>query len=96
MIPCAVWQALARACHSCHGAVPANGAPMSLIAQSDFQRMTIVRPRPPIYEVARMRVDGSRLPLMPPDGMITAEDKKTVLDWLNSSAPAATSGDACR
>ena len=95
MIPCNAWQALARACHSCHGEKPTNGAPMSLTALSDFQRKTIVKPNPIISDVARMRIDGTRLPLMPPDGKITPEDKKTLLDWLNGGAPAATSGNAC-
>lgn len=88
--------ALATNCHSCHGPVPANGAPMSLTTWDDFQRPSIVRPKPPMHEVARMRIDGSRQPLMPPGGTISDADKKTLLDWLTAGALAADSGSACR
>lgn len=94
-LPCAVYMALAHACYRCHGEVPANGAPMSLTTWEDFQRRTIVRPKPLMYEAARMRIDGSRQPLMPPGGAITAADKKVLLDWLSSGAPAADSGGSC-
>lgn len=95
MLPCTVFMALANACHRCHGQEPANGAPMSLIAFEDFQRRSIVKPRPLIYEAALMRMNGTAIPVMPPGGMITAEDKKTLLDWLGSGAPAANGGNAC-
>jgi hypothetical protein len=68
---------------------------MSLIAWEDFQRNSIVKPRPPMHEVARKRVDGTRLPLMPPGGVIATEDKQTLIDWLSQGAPAANGDDAC-
>ena len=95
-IPCPVIEALTNACYRCHGPMPINGAPMALTAWEDFQRNSIVKPKPPLYEVARMRIDGSRMPLMPPGGAIAPEDKKTLLDWLGNKAPAATTDEPCR
>jgi hypothetical protein len=94
-LPCTVAEALARACHKCHGPKPANGAPMSLVVPADFQRLRITKPRIPNYQNALMRLDGSAQPQMPPTGSeITNEDKTTLIDWLSSGAPAASSSAA--
>lgn len=94
MLPCAVNKALDNACHRCHGVAPANGAPMSLVVLDDFHRNSIVKPQLPIYQKALKRMDGSASPVMPPGGMITDADKKTLIDWLTAGALAATSSDA--
>lgn len=93
-IPCPVFTALARSCHSCHGEVPANGAPMALVKTADFEALSVGKPKIPKYDLALMRMDGSRRPPMPPaTSAITDEDKTTIMDWLKAKAPAA-SGDA--
>jgi hypothetical protein len=95
MVPCEVTKALANACHRCHGPVPINGAPMPLVVMEDFHVLSVGgMPKIPKYQVALMRMDGRRGPPMPPaTSPITDEDKKTLIDWFSSGAPAAT-GDA--
>jgi hypothetical protein len=96
-VPCDVFKALASSCHRCHGRVPANGAPMSLVELPDFQVLTIQTPKIPKYQQARERMDGSKSPSMPPPGSpITDVDKTTLIDWLGKGAPAADGGmDSC-
>jgi hypothetical protein len=86
-----VSKALANACHKCHGPVPANGAPMSLVTLDDFQALTVGgRPRIPKYQAALMRMNGTKNPPMPPASTpISDADKKTLIDWLSQDAPAA-------
>jgi len=89
VVPCEVSAALANACHVCHGRVPANGAPMSLVEPADFQRLRIVRPRISFAEAALMRMNGTKSPPMPPaEYPISEEDKTTLIDWLGQGAPA--------
>lgn len=93
-VPCDVSKALAAGCHRCHGTVPANGAPMSLVTLEDFQSLTVGgKPRVPKWQAALNRMNGTKSPPMPPaTSPITDEDKQTLIDWLGEEAPA---GDAC-
>jgi hypothetical protein len=93
-VPCEVSKALAASCHRCHGSVPANGAPMSLVTLADFQSLTISgRPRVPKYEAALARMNGTKRPQMPPvNSPITDEDKQLLIDWLSDGAPAGDAG----
>ena len=93
-VPCEVSKALAAACQRCHGTVPANGAPMSLVTLEDFQTLTVGgKPRVPKWQAALNRMNGTKSPPMPPaTSPITDEDKQTLIDWLGDEAPA---GDAC-
>jgi hypothetical protein len=93
-----VSRALERNCHLCHGTVPANGAPMSLVTLEDFHGMSLSsrsKPSIPKYEQALMRMDGSRNPPMPPARVaITEADKTLLIDWLGNGALAATGEEA--
>jgi hypothetical protein len=94
-IPCDAFKALQNSCHRCHGEVPANGAPMSLVKTADFQVLTVQTPKIPKYQQARERIDGTKNPRMPPPGSpITDADKQTLIDWLGKGAPAAEGGAA--
>jgi len=93
-VPCEVSKALAASCQRCHGSVPANGAPMSLVTLADFEALTVGgKPRVPKWQAALNRMNGTRSPPMPPaTSPITDEDRQTLIDWLGEEAPA---GDAC-
>ena len=95
-VPCEVSRALANGCHRCHGPVPANGAPMSLVTLEDFQALSVGgKPRVPKYQVALARMNGSKSPPMPPaTSPISDEDKQTLIDWLSEGAPAGDA-DSC-
>jgi hypothetical protein len=95
-VPCEVSKALAAACHRCHGVVPVNGAPMSLVTLEDFQILTVGgKPRVPKYEAALARMNGTKGPPMPPaTSPITEQDKQTLIDWLSQGAPAGDA-DSC-
>jgi hypothetical protein len=68
---------------------------MALVKTADFQVLSVGKPKIPKYELARMRIDGSRRPPMPPDGWpLTDPDKQTLIEWLSAGAPAATGEDA--
>jgi len=93
-VPCEVSKALAAACQRCHGTVPANGAPMSLVTLEDFQVLTVGgKPRVPKWQAALNCMNGTKGPPMPPaTSPITDEQKQTLIDWLGDEAPA---GAAC-
>jgi uncharacterized membrane protein len=72
-------------CGSCHGAVPANGAPRSLASYSDLTVMTGAGE--PVYQVVARRVmDGT----MPPPGQpdLTEAEISALAAWAAKGAPA--------
>jgi hypothetical protein len=92
-LPCAVAQVLAAKCRTCHRRPPLFGAPMPLLTLSDTRA-----PAPSgqglVWESMRTKVTkGLMPPPTTPTGPLTAAEKATLLDWLNSGAPAGA--DAC-
>lgn len=63
---------------------------MPLVTLQDFQNLSVGgNPKVPKYELALMRMNGSKGPPMPPaTSPITDEDKQTLIDWLSDGAPA--------
>lgn len=71
---------------------------MPLVTLQDFMVLSVGgKPRVPKYQLALARMDGSKGPPMPPaTSPISEADKKTLIDWLSSGAPAARSdASAC-
>jgi hypothetical protein len=94
-LPCAVSKALVKNCQSCHGAQLVGGAPMSLVTFADFKKPAVTKPLLTVQQLALMRINDTAAP-MPPGGVIAADDKKTLSDWLTAGAPAAASSeDTC-
>jgi hypothetical protein len=93
-LPCSVTKALVTNCQKCHGAQLVGGAPMSLLTYADFKKMAVTKPALTVQALALMRLNDAAAP-MPPGGMISAEDKKTLTDWLSAGAPTAATGDTC-
>lgn len=99
-IPCEVAMVVIEACHRCHGAMKAFGAPMSLATLADFQRdyavvttKQLVGRSLEMYELARIRINRemgtSPMPQGPP---LTAEELTLLNTWLTNGAPG---GAAC-
>ena len=73
-------------CQACHGAVPAAGAPMSLVTPADFQGMGVVTADKDILTLVGLRIRASERP-MPPDGSLSEEEKAAIEQWINNGAP---------
>jgi hypothetical protein len=94
-LPCAVSKTLVSKCQSCHGAMLVGGAPMSLVTFADFKKPAVTQPTLTVGQLALMRLNDTAKP-MPPGGTISADEKKTLTDWLSAGAPAAAaSEDTC-
>jgi hypothetical protein len=94
-MPCAISKALASNCQKCHGSTPSFGAPMPLAQMSDFHKASTSDETQQIYQLAQQRLNDTAKP-MPPGGMISAEDKKALNDWLAAGAlPSANTESDC-
>ena len=92
-IPCAVATVLAERCLFCHGDTPL-GAPFSLTLAEDFQGESYSDPDRTMTQVTSERVNAEEGRRMPPAalGDLTAEELKTLNDWLEDGAK---SGAGC-
>jgi hypothetical protein len=99
-LPCAVDALVKAHCQTCHGARPIGGAPMSLVTEADFQAdyqphttTALMGQTLKVYQLARIRINGSMGTMKMPQGNPLAPNDFTTLDsWLASGAPA---GAAC-
>ncbi len=84
-IPCGPRIVLQAICQECHTRPTKNGAPFPLVNRSDVfapRAGTVVR----LMMIEQL--EAGRMPLSPVT--INAEDKKTLLEWLESGAPAVS------
>jgi hypothetical protein len=88
-MPCAISKALASNCQKCHGPTPSFGAPMPLALMADFHKPSTSDKTQEVYQLAQKRLNDTAKP-MPPGGMISAEDKKALNDWLAAGALPST------
>lgn len=91
-LPCEITATLANRCWSCHGAVPAGGAPMSLISRADLIQVSTRDPTLRVAERAVLRMRATSGP-MPPSGARVPESEIAALDsWIALGMPAVTCG----
>ncbi|MDB4975428.1 MAG: peptidylglycine alpha-amidating monooxygenase [Myxococcaceae bacterium] len=92
-LPCPIEQLLAKHCRACHGARPEPSVPMSLVTYADLTAKSASGA--PISERITARVHDVQRP-MPPvvtNDTLSAEELKTLADWIGSGTPA--SSDTC-
>jgi hypothetical protein len=92
-LPCAVSEILAANCQMCHGAMPANGAPMSLVTLSDLQAPARSNASMTVFQMLLERVQDRARP-MPPDPTKHLSDAAlaTLQSWVSAGAQG---GPAC-
>ncbi len=95
-LPCDVSTVMVEVCQRCHGSPPKDGVPISLTTYEDTQAAytdNALYRSTPVWKIMR---DLVRQELMPqPPVVLRAEDRATLLDWLDRGAPPAASGDSC-
>ncbi|HVW28712.1 MAG TPA: hypothetical protein VHC69_25275, partial [Polyangiaceae bacterium] len=99
-LPCDIDTLVKAHCQTCHGAKPIGGAPMSLVTEQDFTQNYTVHTSPglvgqmmPLYQLAKMRINGTNnLPKMPEGNPLAPADFTTLDTWLGAGAPP---GMAC-
>ncbi|HVW24148.1 MAG TPA: hypothetical protein VHC69_02195 [Polyangiaceae bacterium] len=97
-LPCDIDTLVQAHCQTCHGAKPIGGAPMSLVTEQDFTQNYTVHTSPglvgqtmPLYQLARMRINGTNnLPKMPQGNPLAPADFSTLDSWLAAGAPPGT------
>lgn len=95
--PCDVRVVLESKCQRCHQDPPLNGAPFPLLSWSDT-RVEYVDQL--VYQAMLGAVDTDFMPPLwvdvePPVQALTAGEKQTLLDWLESDAPPADEPVSC-
>lgn len=90
-LPCAVDEALAKNCRSCHGAVPQFGAPMSLVTYADLTAPAKSNPDKRVFEIAYNRTHSTANPMPPPPNARLGQSEQGALDaWIQSGAKNAS------
>jgi hypothetical protein len=92
-LPCAISEILATNCQSCHGAMPLNGAPMSLVTLPDLLAPAHSDASRKVFELAAQRIQDRARP-MPPDPSKRLSDAaiSALQAW---AASGAQPGAAC-
>lgn len=90
-LPCDVSQILSTKCQMCHGATPANGAPMPLVTAADLNAPAKSNAMLKVYQMVLMRVQDTARP-MPPDPTQHLSDAMiaTLQTWANGGAKPGT------
>lgn len=91
-IPCEVHAVLQAKCQTCHNDNHDNGAPIDLLACERFHELDCGQLKTRA-DVARDYITSGFMPLG--GGTLTADEKKTLLDWLDACAPCEAAGSAC-
>jgi len=78
-------------CQECHGNPPVHGAPFPLATYADTQADYFGKP---VWMRMQNAIDAGFMPPIPKPPL-SAEDKATMLDWLDRGAPSAGPGEAC-
>ena len=90
-IPCDVQLALDAKCNRCHDATLAFGAPYELTTHDAFHE---VHGTQPVYASVKAVIEDDYMPPVgvsaePPIEALTAEERTTLLGWVDAGAPAA-------
>jgi mono/diheme cytochrome c family protein len=88
-LPCAVSDALAKNCQTCHGSTTSSGASTSLVTYDDLQKDYKGKK---VFELVKDRVHAAE-GRMPPAARLADADTKAIDDWVASGAPTST--DSC-
>jgi hypothetical protein len=88
MFPCEVEAILERKCQRCHQDPPQNYAPFPLLTWSDTRASYGVQL---VYQAMLPAIESDFMPyteldLEPPVQPLTANEKETLLDWLEGGA----------
>ena len=90
-LPCAIRAIVVEKCQACH-ADPPVGTFMPLVTAAHFQATGSTGKK--YLELAKTRINDSAKPMPPISAaQLTAQEKTTLLSWLNQGAPG--SGESC-
>jgi hypothetical protein len=82
-------------CVACHAELPFYGAPMPLAHTEDFHAPAPSDPSRPVHDVVVERVRDDDRPMPPwPYPRLGADDLRTLGEWIEAGAPAATESGA--
>jgi hypothetical protein len=89
-LPCAVAAVLAARCQSCHQSPALFGAPMPLLTWADTQAIP-PKDTVPAWQAIKTKVSAGLMPPgASPSGAMTADEKATLMAWVEAGAPKGT------
>lgn len=88
--PCEIFDILSRRCHRCHTDPPQNGAPFPLLTWEDTQEEYFGGKQR--WQFMKNAIKSDFMPLTalaldPPVQPLTAEEKATLLEWVECARP---------
>ena len=87
-LPCDVNAILVANCQSCHGELPAAGAPMSLVTYADLTAPAKTDPSQSVGAMCVTRVQSTTAPMPPaPAPSLSAADLATFQGWVAAGMP---------
>jgi hypothetical protein len=92
-LPCNLQSVIAAKCQTCHGAVPTNAAPMSLVSYTDFIKNSVTNPSVPVWQQVQVRINSTdNNTKMPEIGypQLTADELAAFNAWLAGGAQPNT------
>jgi mono/diheme cytochrome c family protein len=80
---------LQRKCSTCHGEIPAQGAPMPLVSWEDFHAPTPSQSEVPVYRWVGDRAGRDDALRMPPPGSraLSGVEQAALVAWVEDGAP---------
>lgn len=91
VLPCDVQAVLEANCLTCHGAIPTNEAPLSLLTFEDLVAKSPFDTSQTVAQRIVLRLNDSQTP-MPPAGGMSQEDIDTVSNWIAAKYPSGPGG----
>lgn len=89
-LPCEVAEVLAARCWTCHGAMPAGGAPMSLVSHAHLTSPSTVDPSLSFAERAVLRMRATTAPMPPSGPRVPDADIARIDAWIAGGMPAGS------
>jgi hypothetical protein len=88
-LPCQVEKVLQERCQACHQRPPKFGAPMPLLTYSDTQAPALGG-QLSVRQVMKTKLETGKMPPpSTPSGPLSADEKSTLMSWLDAGAPGA-------
>jgi uncharacterized membrane protein len=92
-LPCDIQTIVVKNCASCHGTMPAGGAPRSLVTYANLTMSDPANPSMTEAQVALQRMQNTGAPMPPaPAALVSSADITAFQNWINSGYPKGTCG----
>lgn len=90
-LPCDVAVLLKNTCDECHGAIPKDDAPNTIVTYADLVAKSESKPSETVAQLALARMKSTSRP-MPPDAPATPDEVAILANWIAAGMPKGACG----